>query len=253
MRTGKPIFATIFTVLGILVLLKLGYWQVERLAWKNDLLRSIDQEYTKDLMQHPISVDKLREYAALPATAAKIYRGQISGKLMTDKTPQFLITGPHEGLSAYAVFLPLEISDDLIVPVDIGWVAYNTKDEVREKIAALTPQALTLNVMLRALPKKNAELPEQYLAEWGYDVGKMQSAVSKVSPVFNETAPPRAYRALIKADAHPFLEGVTNGLSVKPTLRNKHKYYATFWLTMAFVLAVFYIMRFASEWRPKNS
>jgi surfeit locus 1 family protein len=249
MRTEKPIFATIFTLLGIMLLLKLGFWQVERLSWKNDLLLSIDQEYAKDLTQHPISLDDLHEFAALPAKAAQIYRGQISGKLMSDKAPQFVVTGPHDGVPGYAVFLPLEISERLVVPVDIGWIAYNTKDEVRQKLKNLTPITLTLNVMLRALPKKYTAQPELFLYEWGYDLSQIQGKGS--ADITELPSPP--YRALIKADAHLFLEGVTEGLSAKPVLRNKHKYYASFWLTMAFVLAVFYIMRFGSEWRAKNN
>lgn len=249
MRTEKPIFATVFTILGIMLLLKLGFWQVERLSWKNDLLVSVDQEYAKDLARYPISIDDLHEFAALPAKASRVYRGQISGKLMSDKTPQFVVTGPHDGVPGYAVFLPLEISDRLVVPVDIGWIAYNTKDEVRQKLANLTPVTLTLNVMLRALPRKHTAQPELFLSQWGYDITQIQGEAS--SDVTALASPP--YRALIKADVHPFLDGVTEGLSAKPTLRNKHKYYASFWLTMAFVLAVFYIMRFGSEWRAKNN
>ena len=248
MRTEKPIFATIFTLLGIMLLLKLGFWQVERLDWKNDLLLSIDQEYAKDLTQHPISIDDLHKFAALPEKTARIYRGQITGKLMSDKAPQFVVTGPHDGIPGYAVFLPLEISDRLVVPVDIGWVAYNTKDEVHQKLASLTPENIKLNVMLRALPKKYTAQPELFLSQWGYDFSQMHAEPS--ADITALASPP--YRALIKADAHPFLEGVTEGLSAKPVLRNKHKYYASFWLTMAFVLAVFYIIRFKKDWSKKD-
>jgi surfeit locus 1 family protein len=248
MRTEKPIFATVFTILGIMLLLKLGFWQVERLSWKNDLLVSIDQEYAKDLARYPISIDDLHEFAALPAKASRVYRGQISGKLMSDKAPQFVVTGPHDGIPGYAVFLPLEISGRLVVPVDIGWIAYNTKDEVRQKLASLTPENITLNVMLRVLPKKYTAQPELFLSQWGYDITQIQGEAS--SDITALASPP--YRALIKADAHPFLDGVTEGLGAKPVLRNKHKYYASFWLTMAFVLAVFYIIRFKKDWSKND-
>ena len=42
---------TLMTLLGIAILCGLGAWQMHRLSWKEDLLRQMDAELSKDVSQ----------------------------------------------------------------------------------------------------------------------------------------------------------------------------------------------------------
>ena len=47
----------------------LGYWQTQRLEWKNNLINSIQQNYSEYLEEFPFHVDNSNEYDAIATSA----------------------------------------------------------------------------------------------------------------------------------------------------------------------------------------
>ena len=43
-----PVWGTILTVIGVVVLCTLGTWQLDRLAWKKDLIAKLDAAYASN-------------------------------------------------------------------------------------------------------------------------------------------------------------------------------------------------------------
>ena len=55
---NKLVFPIIFGVFGIAILLSLGFWQVQRLAWKTELLDAIDERLSQPAVALTLEVDQ---------------------------------------------------------------------------------------------------------------------------------------------------------------------------------------------------
>lgn len=110
-----------FALPALIVLLMLGNWQVQRLAWKQDLLATIDAR----VISAPVTIDQITELAGrggdiryMPVTVA--------GTLAHDREQHFFAT--HKGASGYYVYTPLELNDGRVVLVNRGFVPFDLKD-----------------------------------------------------------------------------------------------------------------------------
>lgn len=205
MRT-KSIFAGLFTIIGIMILLKLGFWQVERLVWKNSLQASLEREYAKDPERFPITATNIAEiYDALPVST--LYRGIISGQLHSKGNIEFMPSSPHNGVPAFIVRAGISLDGAQPARINLGWIYYEQKDNAIERLAAFDGQDFDFTVALRKIDRKDS-----------------------------------APKYLFDADEHLLLSNIVSGRSAKPELRNKHKSYAIFWFTMAGVLTAFYLI-----------
>ena len=100
------------------VLLALGTWQVERLAWKEALLASIDQRRAENAV--PLAEMEARyrmrgDVDYMPVTA--------TGRFHHAGERHFLAT--WQGKSGFYVYAPLELADGRIVMVNRGFVPYD--------------------------------------------------------------------------------------------------------------------------------
>ena len=50
-----PFWATIFTTLGVIALCTLGTWQIQRLAWKEDIINKLDNAYENPVKNPDLS------------------------------------------------------------------------------------------------------------------------------------------------------------------------------------------------------
>tara|TARA_R110002126_G_scaffold3263_1_gene18501 strand:+ start:195659 stop:196264 length:606 start_codon:yes stop_codon:yes gene_type:complete len=191
-----------------MILLKLGFWQVERLAWKSSLLTSIESEYAKDAERFPITAKNITQiYQSLPANT--LYRGVISGRLQTLDTIEFMPSSPHDGVPAFIVRAVVMLDGALPARINLGWIYYEQRDVVIASLRRFDGQDFDFTAALRKGNHDNDRAEALYLFD---------------------------------ADEHLLLSNIVNGRSAKPELRNKHKSYAIFWFTMAGVLMAFYLI-----------
>lgn len=123
-RAGRPRLAWLTALLGLAVfavLLALGTWQVERLAWKEALLASIAERMSAETV--PLAEMETRyrmrpDVDYMPVTA--------TGRFHHAGERHFLAT--WQGKSGFYVFTPLEIADGRIVLVNRGFVPYDLKN-----------------------------------------------------------------------------------------------------------------------------
>lgn len=211
-QTKKPIWATICSLVAIAILLKLGFWQIQRLEWKNALIASIEFEYDKPLEDAIINTDNIA--AAYDEMAAgTVYRGMVTGALSTDAL-RFETGTPLNGVPSYNVWANFAIDGQLSVPIDLGLIPYTIKAQTEDALLPFNGQDFTFIVTMRKPQDGEKRLPY-----------------------------------MLWAESHDQLAHIVEGQSKKPELRNKHKSYAIFWFTMAGVLALFYLLRFAKDWR----
>ncbi|WP_149999799.1 SURF1 family protein [Iodidimonas gelatinilytica] len=68
-RGFRPgLWPTIFTIFGLVLLVGLGTWQIQRLAWKTDLLADIAQRSAADPVPLPAELDDLTRWRYRPVT-----------------------------------------------------------------------------------------------------------------------------------------------------------------------------------------
>ncbi|MEJ6397222.1 SURF1 family protein [Yoonia sp. 208BN28-4] len=104
------IFPILLGIAGCAVLVSLGIWQVQRLAWKTEILNEIDATITAPPVALP----------ANPTEADDKYRPvTVSGELVGD--PVFVLVTPDGLGPGYRYIQALE-TDSATILVDMGWV-----------------------------------------------------------------------------------------------------------------------------------
>lgn len=117
---GFPWVLTIVTLVALAILLALGTWQVQRLAWKEALIATIDGRVSAT----PLPLAEVEKTAA----AGEDFEYQpvaTSGTYLHAKEQFFFAT--HDGQSGWFVYTPLQMTDGRAVFVNRGFVPYDRK------------------------------------------------------------------------------------------------------------------------------
>lgn len=225
-----PLIATIMLALGVLVLCSLGNWQIQRLAWKQDLLAALDAEYQKNAA-----------HIMLSAKDAALTRGSVKGRYLHDK--EFLL-GPrtHEGMPGYHVITPLQTLQNEYLLINRGWVPLDTAYEKPQG-----PQHIT--GLLRPAPAPNFFTPENNSAQdqW-YRI--------EIRDIEKRHNIPALWPLILYAEPTHNADGVHASYplaqATKPHLKNDHAQYAAFWFAMAGILVIIFILRFVVTGRSNR-
>jgi len=223
-------------LLGVLVLLGLGTWQLQRLEWKEAMIA----EYTARRAAQPIPLpDPVDDPAELDNRPVRLI-----GHFLHDRE-LYLGARSYQGEVGFHVVTPLRLDDGRTVLVDRGWVPAARRDpetraagQVRETVA-VTGVARSGGWRGRAFFRPANE-PERNHWLW-YDLPAMAAHAGledAVTAVYVAAAP----------------EEVPGGLPIavvpEANLRNEHLEYAVTWYTLAAALAVIY---FLHQSRPVRS
>ncbi|QIR86229.1 SURF1 family protein [Paracoccus sp. AK26] len=191
----------------------LGVWQVQRLAWKTDLIARVDARVAAD----PVPAPPPAEWAGLTAENAEYRRVSVGGEYRPDS--DVLVQAVTERGAGFWVMTPLVTDDGWTVLVNRGFVAADRRDD---RPLPQGPQAVT--GLLRLSQPDGA-----FLRANDPDAGRWYSrdtqaigaslGLRDVAPYFID-----ADRA---GDAQPI-----GGLTVI-AFRNSHLTYALTWFAMA--------------------
>lgn len=228
-----PLWATVFTLIGIVILCLLGGWQLQRMAWKNEILHHLDEAYAANPM------DKKLTYAALLDAGkenAMFLRGHAAGQFLYQNE---IAVGPrsYRGMPGYQIITPMALEDGGILLINRGWVPEDRKDPAARREGQL-PGRQVVTGLARIPPEPGAFTPDNIpdKGEW------YRANIDDVAVHFGlrQVAP---YLLTAERPDHP-----TYGYPLpeegpwRPT--NNHLGYALFWFAMAGVLAVIYGLRF---------
>ena len=229
-----PLWGTVFTVIGIIILCYLGWWQLQRLQWKGELLAAIEAEYAVDASNVPILPDDRND-------VINFKRGYIEGRYHHDK--EVLIQArTYEGAVGYHLLTPFEGLGGFIL-VNRGWIPIELESDKVMRPAG----SIKIIGAVRSLPKVNMFVPDNQPKDdvW-YSVDPEGVAQAKG---FDGVAANIFY-----ADGDGGVSGQVSypvATSTKVTLNNNHASYAFFWFSMALVLAVIYVIRFIIPQKTK--
>jgi surfeit locus 1 family protein len=110
----------LMTLVMLAVLIGLGVWQVERLAWKTALLDTIDRAEAAPptpLPPHPAAFEKVRAQGRFRADLRALYGADVRDTA----------EGPQMGAG---LLVPLERSDGPPILVDRGWVPLSRRQAI---------------------------------------------------------------------------------------------------------------------------
>jgi len=220
---------TLLTLLGIVILGSLGYWQLQRMEWKLALLEDLNAEYNKDAaldIIDPSDIDGDFEFR----------RGTLEGTYDFEKQ---ILVGPrvYKSIPGRHVYTPFRLEDGSYILINRGWVSNEWKDEDEAPWKLAAEQNGSISGLLRNPPQDNPFTPENkpITNQW-YTANTAQIAEVKDIPSLHGKV--------------FFLEDLeTEGeypiaMATKPEFANDHFQYALFWFTMAGVLFVIFCLRF---------
>ena len=114
-------FPYVFGILGMLILAGLGIWQVQRLAWKNNLIREISESLgTPPISLVPNEINIGSQYLSVSA----------NGKFLEKELHVLHSLKPYG--PGFKVIKPFKLSSNEIILVDLGFV--EEKNKAKERI-----------------------------------------------------------------------------------------------------------------------
>ncbi|MGI9451170.1 MAG: SURF1 family protein [Geminicoccaceae bacterium] len=215
-----------FTVLGLIILLGLGTWQLQRLAWKEDLIAQRQAGLAMPPADFPSDAVDWEDF--------EFRIVKLSGSFRHDLEQLFGVE-TKSGVLGYRVLTPLIRSDGPAVLVDRGWVPADKADPAArtegQPSGAVQVEGIA-RYRLNDRPGWFTPENDQASRHWySYDLPAMENALGL------DLAP-----LVVEADATPNPGGLPVGGRTRVTLTNNHLQYAITWYGLAAALIGVYIV-----------
>lgn len=211
---------SLFALLGVLLLLGLGFWQVERQAWKHDLMARIQERIAAPAVDFP---------GATVAPQDWDYR-QVSATGVFDYTRELHLAARDVRHSTYGyqILVPLRLADGRWLLVSRGWVPQEKKAAASRVEGQVTGTVTVTGVARlpqarRWMAPENA--PERNVWLW-LDLPAMAKAVD-----VDEFVP-----LYLEADGMTNPGGWPRGGQTRVQFTDNHFIYAITWFSLAFAL-----------------
>lgn len=218
----RYLFPVISGVLGVAILLSLGFWQVQRLGWKEGMLDEIEARITATPIPIPDAYRPEMKYQ--PVAVA----GRTTGEEI------LVMSGMRDYGGGYQVISAFRTEDGRRILVDRGFI---TQDERRQP---RPPVDLRITGNLHWPEEKNSSTPEPNLDEaiwFAREVPRMAQHL--------DTEPLLVIAAQVQGDA----QGVLPVPISIQGIPNNHLQYAATWFMIA---AVWAGMTVALIWRIRQ-
>ena len=214
---------TIFTILALVILIGLGCWQLERRAWKEDLLQTIAERQAAPPVRHIQPGMTSNEYIDLDYR-----RAELTG-LMDDSKIVYLGPLVYNNVTGYHQLTPMRLQDGKVILVNEGFVPDEWVNSPHSSSQSI--RALSGTLRLPALPgyftPKNS--PDGNKFYWA-DLLAMGSKLGT----------PQLLPVVFELDK--VSDGFPVGGQTQLTLPNDHLQYALFWFALALAMVVVYLV-----------
>ena len=241
-KTERPRFrpalgATVIALPAFAVLIALGSWQLERLAWKTEIIAFREARLAAPAIPLPADLaeaDLAKEGEALAALEYR--RVEVAGVLLHER--EIYLAASRRGSVGFDVITPLRRAGGGVVLVDRGWTPAAARDPARRPQGQVEGQVAVAGVV-RLTGGRGWFTPDNDPAR-NYWFWLDLPAMARFAGV---DAPP----LVVVAGPAPNPGGLPIGKETRVELRNDHLQYAITWYALALVLAVIY---FLSQRRP---
>lgn len=215
------------SLVALAILLSLGFWQLDRKAWKEDLLRQIETR----AHQAPGAIAPEGDWPSWRAAEGEFRRVEIEGVLQPDKV--IALHGlaelrARQATQGFYLFAPLRLADGALVMINLGFAPTELRDQA---VAAMRswPQQARIVGLVRAPETRDLFVPENDAAHeawWVRNLDDIRRArgLERLAPFY------------VDADSTPNPGGWPKGGQTQLTLRNHHLQYALTWFGLATTL-----------------
>jgi surfeit locus 1 family protein len=221
---------TLWSGIGLVILLGLGTWQLARLQWKEGLIAA------REAGLHSAPTDLPATLAA--ASALEFHPVRAEGEFLNDHELDVNDVADN-GTAGFEIVTPLRLTDGTVLLVDRGFVPTERKaPETRQAGELAGPVRVTGLLRIASEGKPSWFTPDNDPARnsWFYvDIAAMAKAAGIDGPVLP---------FYVAADASPNPGGLPQGGRSVTDLPNNHLQYAVTWYALALALIAIYI-RFA--------
>jgi len=212
-RAGFPVGLTLAALILFVGLCALGVWQVERLAWKRDLIARVDARIHAAPVSAPASATKADEYRRVTAT----------GTFLHDKAA--LVQAATVRGAGYWVMTPLRQRDGVVVIINRGFVPPEAKARYdRPQGVMRVTGLLRLTEPDGGFLRSNDPAADRWYSR---DVAAI-TAARKLTPVANY---------FIDVQAGPSPDALPVGGLTVVSFPNSHLQYAITWFILAAMVA----------------
>jgi surfeit locus 1 family protein len=231
---------TLLTAAGVAMLIGLGTWQMQRLAWKRGLIARVEQRVHGD----PVPLSKAWRRWSQDGDVEYL-RVRAEGSFDHDRERHLYTV--VKGQPGWRVITPLRTVDGYILMVDRGFVPDKFKDAATRPAGQIGGD-VTLTGLARAPGRPNAFTPESDPARnrWYWrDLDGMAASVL--------TAPERERLVpfFVEADDTPNTGGWPKGGVTRISFPNRHLEYALTWYGLAVALVAVYAV-IVMRWRRQG-
>jgi surfeit locus 1 family protein len=226
-RFRPALWPSVAAVLGVALLVSLGTWQLERLAWKEALIAHVEAGLAQPAIDLP---------ADLADPAALDYRPvRARGRFLPDAAFAFGVSA-RDGEPGARLVMPLLLADGRTLLVDRGWLP-------QDLLPPALPKDLRspVETVVEGVARHHGEHRRSYFqpaddparGRWfGWDLPAMAEAVGRpLLPIVMVAAP--------SPDAAP--GSLPQPAPVRPAFTNNHLGYAITWYGLAAALAGVYL------------
>ncbi|MBB4952374.1 surfeit locus 1 family protein [Agrobacterium vitis] len=208
-----------FLLLACACFVALGIWQIERLAWKRDLIARVDAR----VHALPVSAPSAADWPSINRENDEYRRVQVSGTF--DNSKESFVFASTELGSGYWVLTPLKTADGNTVLINRGFVPPDRKDPTT-RTEAQSSDPVTITGLLRlsepggTLLRSNGPQADRWYSR---DVAAIAAKrnLTRVAPYF------------IDADKSASNAAYPVGGMTQIRFPNSHLQYAITWFVMA--------------------
>nr|WP_284701671.1 SURF1 family protein [Rhodoplanes tepidamans] len=229
----RLVVPALVSLVGVAILIGLGVWQLERMAWKRALIATL----TERLAAEPVALPPAAAWPGLSREANEFRRIRVSGDFLHDKEALVYAIGSGSRTApsglGYRVFTPLRLAGGATVLVDRGFVP--DADKAPEARAAGQVSGPVEIVALMRWPESRpmfapADDPDRNV--WfARDPAAIAVTKGLTIPAFyldlEQPAPPG---------------GLPRPVLLRPNLPDNHLQYAITWFSLALALAAIFVV-----------
>jgi surfeit locus 1 family protein len=228
---------------ALAILVSLGLWQLERKAWKEGLIETLEQR----LSAAPVALPPSAEWARLTSAEDEFRRVTLRAEFANDREALVYTGGSSlretTGGPGYWIFTPARVADGAVVLVNRGFVPEG-KQQGAARPGSLIEGPVDLVGVLRwpERPGLFTPNPEPARNIWFARDSTAMAAAQGIAaaPFYVELESPEPPGGLPKAGR------------LHPTLPNNHFGYALTWLGLAVVLVGVYAAWLFGGWRRQQ-
>ncbi|MBF9231801.1 SURF1 family protein [Microvirga alba] len=226
-RGASLVLPGIATLIALAILIGLGAWQLQRKAWKEDLIAQIEARAYGE----PGRILPEAAWSAWHQDQDEFRKVRVTGTfLYQNETPVYGLAPALRGAPAQGFYLmtPLRLQDGAIVMVNRGFVPTELRDPATRPQSQPVGEATVIG-LVRAPEARNAFTPAD-------DPGRQTWFTRDPVAIAKAYNLDRAAPFYVEADATPNPGGWPRGGQTRLNLPNDHLQYALTWFGIALTL-----------------